>query len=194
MKPFSGFESKNNVSGGYPALPAGCYVAQILGARVESGQYGDTMLMQVDIIEGEYLGYYRKQYESQQGSNFGQKYKGVYRLRVPADDGTERDQWAKNAFGGAMWAIEQSNPGYHWDWNEKALKGKNIGLLFRNEEWAMNGNTGWRTACGALESVEAVRSGKFKPLKDKPLPANKKPAPAFTPDISVDENEVDLPW
>lgn len=184
MKPFSGFESKNNVSGGYPSLPAGCYVAQILGARVESGQYGDTMLMQVDIIEGEYLGYYRKQYESQQGSNFGQKYKGVYRLRVPADDGTERDQWAKNAFGGAMWAIEQSNPGYHWDWQEGALKGKKVGIAVREHTKTFDsGNRGTFTEIAYLVDVESVRNGTARAPKAKvdPDTAPIAPAAGFAP-------------
>ena len=124
MKPFSGFEAKSSgMGGGYPTLPAGCYIAQIIGAKVESDAYGERLIMQVEITEGEYAGYYRKQYESQAGSSYGQKYKGVYRLRIPVDDGSERDQWTKNTFGSAIWSIEQSNAGYHWDWQEATLKG-----------------------------------------------------------------------
>lgn len=183
MKPFSGYESKNNITGSFPALPAGCYIAQILGVKVENGQYGDTMLMQVDITEGEHTGYYRKQYESQQGSSFGQRYKGVFRLRIPADDGTERDQWTKNAFGGAMWAIEQSNPGYHWDWNESGLKGKKVGIAVREHTKTFDsGNRGTFTEICYLVDVESIRNGTAKTPKAKvdPEATPVMPASAFT--------------
>lgn len=190
MKAYEGFKAQKKVA--KEQIPAGGYIGKIMDCTEAVYDWGSVLVVSFDITEGEYKDFFRKDYAANTSED--RKWRGTYRLNVPNNDGSEKDGWTKNTFEGAMWAIEESNPGYHWDWNEKALKGKNIGLLFRNEEWAMNGNTGWRTACGALERVEAVRSGKFKPLKDKPLPANKKPAPAFTPDIAVDENEVDLPW
>lgn len=97
------------------------------------------------------------------------KWRGVYRLFLPKDDGGERDEWSKRTFGNAMWAIEESNEGYAWDWIESTLKGKVVGFVFRNKEWEFDGKRGWTTECGALASIQAVREGKVKLLKDRPL-------------------------
>lgn len=190
MKAYEGFKAQRRSS--KEQIPAGGYVGKIMDCSEQVYDWGSVLVISFDITDGEYKDFFRKDYQANTDEN--RKWRGVYRLNVPKGDGTEKDGWTKNTFEGALWAIEESNPGYHWDWNEKALKGKNIGLLFRREEWAMNGNTGWRTACGMLESVEAIRNGTFKPLKDKPLPDNKRPAAAVTPDVFVEESEDDLPW
>ena len=57
--------------------------------------------------------------------------------------------------------VEESNPGYHWDWDEGKLKGKLIGGLFNNKEYAYNGRHGFFTNCHSLITVEKIRSGKF---------------------------------
>jgi hypothetical protein len=92
-----------------------------------------------------------------------------------------------------MWAIEQSNPGYTWDWDEKKLKGKKIGVIYRNREWEYNGNTGWTTEAGGSESVENIRAGKFKMLKDKPL-KNKSASSASATDYEEAGSEEELPF
>ena len=68
-----------------------------------------------------------------------------------------------------MFCVEDGNPGYHWDWDESTLKGKTVGVLFRNREWEYNGKTGWSTECCALACVGDIRDGNFKMPKDKPL-------------------------
>lgn len=195
MKPFSGYEAKNTVVSS-EMLPAGCYVVSIIGAKEESGQYGSRLIMQVEIIEGEFAGFFRKQFDAQANSSFGQKYKGVYRLRVPADDGSEQDQWSKQSFNGAMWAIEQSNTNYKWDWNEANLKNKVVGIAVREHTKTFDsGNRGTYTEIAYLVPVEDVRSGKAKTPKAKVDPdtnASTFPAPApaagvgFTP-VETDE-------
>ena len=49
--------------------------------------------------------------------------------------------------------------------------------------------TGWTTEAAGTESIDNIREGKFRPLKDKPL-ANKPvaDAPVFTED--VDDGEL----
>ena len=70
-----------------------------------------------------------------------------------------------------MWAVEASNSGYHWDWNEGGLKGKLVGVLFRKEEWKSRdgSSTGWDTKCCSLVDVESIRENRFTMPKDKPL-------------------------
>ena len=55
----------------------------------------------------------------------------------------------------AIWRIEKSNEGFHWDWDEKKLIGKVIGINMQEDEY--NGNR--FTRIGRLEVAQDVRSG-----------------------------------
>lgn len=165
MQKFEGFKAERSAA--REQLPVGGYVAKIMGAKEETYSWGNVLVISFDIAEGQYKDFFANDYRNNDRED--KKWRGTYRLNEPKDDGSEKDSWTKRTFGGAIWSIEQSNSGYHWDWNEAGLKGKTVGVLFRNEEWKMNGNTGWGTKSCALESVENVRAGKFKMPKDKPL-------------------------
>lgn len=187
MKPFNGFEAKK--SGTREKLPAGGYIAKILNAEVVDYSWGSVLLISFDIAEGEHKDFFKTDYKNQDSED--KKWRGTYRLRIPLDDGSEQDGWTKRTFGNAIWAVEDSNRGFHWDWDEAMLKGKFVGVLYRNREWEMNGNTGWTTECCALAGVDDIHQGNFKMPKDKPL-KEKSSSSAFTP---VDEeNGDDLPF
>lgn len=187
MKAFNGFEAKKQ-GGEREKLPAGGYVAKIMNAEEISYSWGSVLLISFDVIEGEYKDFFRRDY--QENTNEDRKWRGTYRLTIPRDDGSEKDEWTKRTFGNAIWAIEDSNRGYTWDWNEAGLKNKTVGVLFRNREWEMSGNTGWTTECCKLTSVDDIRNGKFKMPKDKPL--ENKPADSFA-DITKDDS-MRMPW
>lgn len=186
-------------------LPVGAYLIKIIDAKQEDVTAKDdpgTVLFSVlkiglDITEGEFAGYYQNDYSAQQGED--KRWKGVLRQYLPKDDGTEKDGWTASALKALVEAVEESNPGFHFDWDEKKLKGKVAGCLFRSEEWAFDGRTGWTTRPYKLISVETLRSGKYRLPKEKPLPENKRPvsidiAPDnqdFTP-VSADDE--DLPF
>ena len=174
---------------GRETLPAGGYVCNILSARVESGEWGDTLVIAHDVAEGEYAGIFKRDYEN--NTRDDKKWRGTFRLRLPKDDGTEQDAWKKRSLANFLWAIEQSNPGYSFNWDEKTLKGKKIGLLYRNKEWEYNGNSGWTTEAAGTESIDNIREGKFKMLKDKALPT-KTVTPVFTE--MEDSDEGSLPF
>ena len=166
MKAFNGLEIKKSMSANEP-LPAGGYVAKILNAKVEEYSWGEVLVISFDIADGEYKDFFSKQYK--ENTREDKKWKGNFRLTVPQESNQYFDS-QKRTFGNAIWAIEESNPGYHWDWNEAALKGKMVGVLFRNFEWEMDdGRSGWSTECCTFVSVEDVRTGNFKQPKDKPL-------------------------
>lgn len=175
MKAFNGY--KPEAPRRREPLPAGGYVAKILEAKEITYDWGTIILVSFDVAEGEHKDFFVKDYRDQTQED--KKWRGTFRLREPKDDGSEQDEWAKSAFNRSMWAVEQSNPGYHWDWNEAGLKGKAVGVLFRNKEWEIDGNTGWTTECCALDSVENIKGGKFKAPKDKPL--KEKRQDAFAP-------------
>ena len=186
MKRFNGYEARKQSA--REILPAGGYVAKIMHVEELVYTWGNVLAISFDITEGDYRGFFDKDYKD--NTNEDKKWRGIYRLNEPKDDGSESDGWTKNTFNGAMWAIEQSNPGYHFDWDEKSLIGKTVGVIFRNREWEMNGNTGWTTEAGMLESADNIRAGKYKLMKDKPLKKTSA-APAIQP---AAENSDDLPW
>lgn len=165
MKQFD-FEVKKTGSG-REILPADGYVCNILSAKEETFSWGSRLVLAIDVAEGVYEGFFKRDFDNNDRED--KKWRGIYRVNIPKDDGTDQDNWTKRTFGNFIWSVQESNPGYTWDWNEKSLKGKKIGVIYRNREWEMNGRTGWTTEAGGSASVEDIRSGKFRLLKDRPL-------------------------
>lgn len=171
MKPFTGYEAKRSTR---EQIPVGGYIVKILDAEEVHYTWGRVLMLRFDIAEGDYQDYFKKEYKDQTRED--KKWQGVYRLYVPKEDGSQEDGWTKNTFNGVMFAFEDSNLGFHWDWDETKLKGLTVGALFRNEEWEYDGRTGWKTKCCSLIPVEDVRQKRYNMPKDKPLPPAKKPA------------------
>lgn len=165
MKAFNGLEIKKSVGASEP-LPAGGYVAKILNAKVDEYSWGEVLVISFDIADGEYKDFFSKQYK--ENTRDDKKWKGNFRLTVPQESNQYFDS-QKRTFGNAIWAIEESNPGYHWDWNEAALNGKMVGVLFRDREWEIDGKTGMTTEACTFVSVEDVRTNNFKMPKPKML-------------------------
>ena len=142
-------------------------VAGIKKAIVQEDDYGAKLCILFDIVEGENTGFYQEKFEG--NPNADKKWKGVLRLWLPTNDGSEKDEWTKRTLKGFTTSIEKSNPGYTWNWEERSLAGKYIGILYRNEEWEYNGMTGWTKRPFRAISIDSVREGNFKAPKDKPL-------------------------
>lgn len=197
MKPYGDYKAEQATT--REPLPAGGYVAKIIGAKVatykgKDGTSYDKLEIGFDIVEGQYKGHFQDDFAA--NSNPDKKWRGVFRLPVPKDDGTEKDGWSKRSFGNAMWAVEASNTGYSWDWNEAGLKNKLVGVLFRDKEWAWESKTGWTTECCAFDSVESIKGGKFKQPKPKALTEEKASgaAAAFTTLTEEEDDGDKLPF
>ncbi len=192
MKMYSDVKAEPNK--GREILPAGGYVAKIMDAQVENTQYGDRLVISFDVSEGDFRGLFEKDYRGQVQED--KKWRGVYRMYLPKDDGTEKDGWSKRTLGGVIWAVESSNPGYHWDWDETTLKGKTVGVLFRDKEWEMDTTeghkTGWTTECCKLIDADSIHQGDYKTPKAKPLDGKTVPATGRYSEV-LDDDE-DLPW
>ena len=191
MKKVNGYE-KAEVITAQEKLPAGGYVLRIMGAKAESTEWGDKLVISFDIAEGEHKDFYAANYRAQTGED--KKWKGIYRLNVPKGDGSDDDNLTLRRFKTAMTMIEESNNGYHWDWDENKLKGKFVGGVFRNKEYDFNGKRGFFTECAWLETAENIRTGKFKPAPDKLLSkAATQTASSNYLDVTVDD-DGDLPF
>ena len=165
MKAFNGFKSAPSSSKPQP-LPAGPYVAKILAVKIEGLEPDQQLVLRVDVCEGEFEGYFRNRYKKEkESSRFEPKYKGDYKLRIPNDDNTramypESDQ---RRFNDAIYRIETSNPGYHWDWNENGLVGLLVGINMQAGEY--NGVP--FTKIGRLETADDVRKGIVGTMKPR---------------------------
>lgn len=173
------------------ALPAGGYVAKIESAKVENYNWGNVLVLAIDIAEGEYAGHFRKMFDENNDPN--RKWKGTFRVTIPS----ETSQYAaseKRTFNNLIYALENSNPSYTFDWNEKSLKNKYIGVIYRNKEFKSNeGKIIKTTECGGCTDVQSIRDGDYMPLKDKLL-NREASSPAQTSSTPNDFVDDDLPF
>lgn len=148
-------------------IPKGGYVCRILGAVVKENRVGQYVEISMDIVEGEFKDFFANDYRAQTEPR---KWHCIHLLSVPNDDGTERDGWTKRAFKTFVDAVEGSNPGYHFDWDETGLKGKLVGCLFREEDYkASDGSIRTSTKPAAFTTADKVRAGKYRLPRDKRL-------------------------
>ena len=197
MRPFNNYDTTQTISA-RAQLPVGAYICQIFKAeeKVYTSPKGEWHKLEVsfDISEGEHKDFYANDYRSQSGED--KKWKGVLRMNIPTDDGSEADGWTKRSFKTNILAIEESNNGYHWDWNEAQLKGKTVGIVFRSEEWEYNGKRGWRTAPFKMVPAADVKSGNIKIPDPKPLNGKAASQASTAADLSdfVEVASADLPF
>ena len=160
MKPIANYENVK-ASGDYKKLPEGIYKLIIKGVKYQDNSaknYSDQLLIQYDIVEGDYKNFYTEQYNNNTAED--KKYKGIYRLYVPTEDGSEKDNWSKAKFKAVTNAVEDSNPGYAWDWDEQKLVGKVIGGVFNLKEYEYNGREGFFTNLFKVISVNEMATAK----------------------------------
>lgn len=168
MKEFKGYADVQVNEGGV-ALPVGGYICKIVGARVEKNDTCEILKVAFDISEGEFANYYKDKFEADKVKSPDAKWKGVFDVFVPKDDGSEMDGYTKQAFKRFTTSIEKSNSGYIWAWQEQTLSGKLFGGIFGREEFLAKDSNEYKFAvkCRWANSTETVRSGKFKLPADK---------------------------
>ncbi len=152
-------------------LPAGGYEAKIINAKVVSydgsnGSY-ERLEIAVDITAGEYKDYYKQDFDS--NTRDDKKWRGVARFYVPTDDGSEKDEYTKSVLKSVTDALEDSNKGYHWDWDETSLKGLKVGILVRDKEYEVDGKHGFSPEIFRFTDINRIKEGKFTVPKQKLL-------------------------
>ena len=167
-------------------LPAGGHPIAINAAKVESMEWGEVLIIQFDISEGEHKDFFKENYLAQTGED--RKWKGNLRLSLPKEDGTEQDNWTLRSLKTNMLALEDSNEGFRWNWDESSLKGLVCGALFRDKEYEYNGKSGFFTECFRLMDLEKVRSGSFKTPEPKMLP--KKSAAGYPSGLEISDEDI----
>lgn len=94
MAMLQGIQGANNVqekafgSSSFAPLPAGGYVCRILAVGVDKTSGGKQFIkLRIDVAEGEHAGYFQKRFQADASSQYGQKWKGVYKIWLPTFSG-----------------------------------------------------------------------------------------------------------
>ena len=181
--------------GDFERLPKGGYICKILDVQTCAGQSGRNYLkIALDIAEGDYSGFYHRAWKEAKRQNEDAKWQCNFLLNIPTDDGSEQDGWTKRSFKTFTNALEDSNAGYHFDWDESKFKGKLVGGLFNEREYEGRDGTVRRSTNFARPvPVDKIRSGDYKLPDDKLL--NKAPRAVGSSFVNVPEGiEDELPF
>lgn len=163
MKKIANWENIKENSG-FAKLPVGGYVVKIL--NVQDVPEKEYLKISFDINEGEQKGFFAKAYKEDTRTD----------KKWPAAGSFIRSykESAAPMFRGFTNAIENSNKGYHWDFDEKSLVNKVVGIVVGEEEYLnQKGQLRKRTYVSAVRSVETIKKGDFTVPNVKKLDATK---------------------
>ena len=170
MKPIEGYDLINE-AGEFKRLPAGIYGVKITNVKdVPENQY---LEIYCDITKGEYANYFKSQLDAglKDGSRSIRSYK----------------QNALPFFKAFITAVEKTNSGYQWDWDESKLVGKNVIAVFGEEEYEdKDGNVKVGTKLVEFRSLEAFKEGRIKVPELKKLPPKEEPV-EVTQTLTLDD-------
>lgn len=166
MKQFKGFERKEQVE--WEQLPKGAYVIKVMNVKEEANKNssGSHLAIAFDIAEGEYAGFYKRSFENDTREDKKWNNDAVIYINCPEDNSP---QWVIDNFNKFMTAVEDSNEGYHWGWDESTLKNKLIGAKFYIEQSEYNGNVYDHTKAKWFLAAQKVRDGKYGKLPNDKL-------------------------
>ena len=191
IKQFKDYD-QTQAYGDYEKLPKGGYVMQIKGVETRKNSNGEYLFISGDIFEGEYMQFFTREYRNQQAED--KKWHCNYLLNIPKDDGSEQDTWTKRKFKTFTEALEDSNDGYHFDWDEQKFKGKLIGGLFNEREYeTQQGQIRRATNWASVTTVDKIREGNYTLPNDKTLQKPTLPATDASGFMSTDDLD-DLPF
>jgi len=146
--------------------PGGHYCV-IKGARVEinPNTQQQVLILALDMAPNDkQAGLYDRAYKARMASPSASteiKWPGTYRQGIDNPKSVP-------FFKGMISSIEESNPGYTWDWDERSLKGKTFGGVFGREEFSgTDGKPHWSCKCVAVRSTKSVMDAPVP--EDKPL-------------------------
>lgn len=150
---------------GFEKLPVGGYIIKIL--NVQDVAEKEYLKVSFDIADGEHKGFFKKQYDEDNrgedkkwpnAGSFVRSYKST----------------AESMFKGFVNAIENSNKNFKFDFDEKKLVGKQVGIIVGLEEYVnQKGAVRERTYVSAVRSVDTIKKGDFKIPELKKLDVSK---------------------
>lgn len=183
IKDFDKVEEKKN----FEPLKAGPYVCKIIQAvDVPDKEY---IRVEFDIIHGDSKGYFQAIYDASKANEGGKepKWRGMLIRSYKTS--------ALPFFKAFITAVEKSNQGYKWNWDEKTLKDKIVAVNFREEEYVnMQGERACIVKPFEFRSIEAFKAGKVEVAPLYTLEKQHIPAPESEKTVVSKEVEDQLPF
>lgn len=136
----------------FRTLPIGAYECVIKEANIhKSEQSGkESFRVAVDIASGEYKEYYQNRYDNNTNSDKKWDNNATRYLAYQGDNIAY--------FKGFITCVENSNPGYKWDWDETKLVGKKICGVFQYEEYKnQEGKKGLKVRLNKFRSLDKMK-------------------------------------
>ncbi len=182
----------------FKPLPIGAYECTIVIAREnkneESGK--TTFKVGVDIASGEYKDYFKKMYDND--SRIDKKWNNNA-VRYLAFEGENVAY-----FKGFLTCVENSNPGYKWNWDEKTLINKKICGVFQYEEYEkQDGTKSVKVRLSKFRSLDKIKeievsdnvkllNGSYMSIDDyNEKKEQNNPIQDFENSVSIDDNFLD---
>ena len=129
------------------------YICKIL--KVEDHPEKEYLKIYFDIVKGDDKGYFKKQYDGDTRKERKWPNAGTF-IRSYKDS-------AASMFKGFTNAVERSNKGYQWNFDEKTLVNKVIGLIIADEQYQnQKGQVRVRNYVAAVRSVETIEKGEYE--------------------------------
>lgn len=158
--------------GSFERMTAGGHICRIMSARVDEVSGSEMLVLALEIAEGSnFDGFYARDHKRKKEADPNAKWGCVHRQFVLTRDGD-----CSPFFKGLIKCIEESNSGYRWAWQEETLKGKLVGVIFREEEFIKSdGEVSTAVKPAFIRSVARIREGvevpEIKRLTNKPTGA-----------------------
>lgn len=129
------------------------YIVKIL--KVEDHPEKEYLKIYFDIVKGDDKGYFKKQYDGDTRKERKWPNAGTF-IRSYKDS-------AASMFKGFTNAVEKSNKGYQWNFDEKTLVNKVVGLIIADEQYQnQKGQVRVRNYVAAVRSVETIEKGEYE--------------------------------
>lgn len=170
MKKFDGYEDVK-VNNFPERLKLGGHICKILEASIETktnqkdGKSFEMLVIKFDIeAPDEQAGFYNNKFnEDAKADALKAKWRGFHRITVPTN---ESEDFIKSRFKAFTTSVEESNPGYKWNWEENTLVGKVFGGVFGYEEFtALDGNVITSTKIRYVKSTEKINEVEIPKVK-----------------------------
>ena len=180
MRVIENYENIQASSGEFAKPGNGGYILEIVNVtdvpfNEQTGK-GDYLRIDYDIAVGDFKGYYTAQNERFGGGRWFANVIKSYKEK------------ALGMFKHFTNCVEESNPGFKWNWREQDLVGCRFGATLQEEEYEKNdGSIGVKLVVKDIKTVKQIMDGDFKVPTTKKLEREAEPASGFSV-IDTDDN------
>lgn len=136
----------------FKPLPIGAYECVIKEAGVYTSEKSgkESFRVAIDIADGKYKDYFQNRFDNNTNTNKTWDNNATRYLAFEGDNVAY--------FKGFLTCVENSNPGFKWNWDESKLIGKKICGVFQYEEYEnQEGKRGIKVRLNKFRSMEKIK-------------------------------------